>query len=165
MENRRSFIKKSGLFLVSSALSLAAFGSALRKKKSPFENTMVTLYVDTANFNKSDINKYCNFGQTDGSSNEDYTIEVNVGDTITWQGVSTSNQADVVLIHSVRHHHGKKIFDQDEITGDGKNPKISRKALYSTQGAETNKYVLRFVIIKNGKKSEVFQIDPKIEVH
>lgn len=142
------------------------FASPFRKKiKAPFENTTVTLYVDTANFDKSNISKFCNFGQTDGTSNEDYTIVVNVGDTITWQGVSTSNQEDVVMIHSVRHNRGKKIFDQDEIVGDGKNPRLSKKALYSTRGQESHKYTLRFIIVRNGKRSEVFQIDPKIEVH
>ena len=167
MESRRSFVKKSGLFLALSSLSLAAFPSSLRRKKSPFENKVVTLYVDTSHITKPDINEYCNFGQTDGSSNEDYTIFVNVGDTITWQGVSSNPQStDIVHIHSISHNHGKKIFDQDNLGGDGRNPqRVSRKVLYSTAGEESHKYTLRFTVISNGKRSEIFQIDPVIQVH
>lgn len=101
-------------------------------------------------------------------ANEDYVVEVNAGDTITWQGVSTNAPStDMIHIVSVKHQKGKKIFDQDELLGDGKGPqKISRKALYPTQDGQHFKYVLSFTVSSNRvKKNGVFKIDPVIQVH
>lgn len=62
MENRRSFIKKSGLFLALSALPVSAFSKLIGLSKKP-ESVVVRLYVDTARIDNRNVNASCNFGQ------------------------------------------------------------------------------------------------------
>lgn len=168
MEKRRSFIKKTGLLLAAGALPLSAFSKLLGFKKSPPASKVVTLYVDTARIVKPNVNPFCNFGQDPSISNEEFTIAANIGDTITWQGVSANAPStDIVNIVSINHEGGKNVFDKNIIKGDGKTPeKVTATALYKTDGGEKYKYKISFTVYNgSNQRNGMFHIDPKIEIH
>ncbi len=167
MENRRSFIKKSGLFLAISSLPLSAF-SKLFGRKSAVANTVVTLYVNTAEIDKQDVNASCDFGQDSSISNEEFTIDVNVGDTVTWQGVSSNAPStDVVNIVSINHEGGKNVFDKNILKSNGQSPeRVSATVKSRTDDGREYKYKISFTVTNNGsKRNGMFHIDPKIFVH
>ena len=167
MENRRTFIKKSGLFLAVSSLPVSAFSKLLDGNKKP-ANIVVTLYVDTARLDKQNVNASCNFGQNPNISNEEFTIVVNVGDTVTWQGVSSNAPStDVVNIVSINHEGGKNVFDENILkSSGGAQERVTATVRSKTDGGEKYKYKLSFTVLNNGaKRNGMYHIDPKIEVH
>ncbi|MFZ1807068.1 MAG: hypothetical protein WAU36_07605 [Cyclobacteriaceae bacterium] len=164
MENRRSFIKKSGLFLTLSAFPFLKLFGLSRKP----EEVVVTLYVDTARINKQDVNASCNFGQDPSIANEEFTIDVNLGDTVTWEGVSSNAPSnDVVNIVSINHEGGKNVFDKNILKGNGQIPEsVTGTVKSKTGGGEKYKYKISFTVTNNGsKRNGMFHIDPKIQVH
>ncbi len=129
----------------------------------------ITLNVDTGNIVKPDVNKYCDFGQEDGITNEDYTITVNIGDTIIWQGVSMNDpETDIVNITSINHHGGTNIFGVNILEGNEETPElVVGEVLKSTvdEGKKTYKYTIKFTVLNDSvKRNGTFQIDPKIIV-
>lgn len=169
MEKRRSFIKKSGLLLAAGALPLSAFSNLLGIKKTPPESVVITLYVDTARIDKQDVNASCNFGQEQVISNEEFTTVVNLGDTVTWQGVSANApETDIVNIVSINHEGGKNVFDQNILKSSMSEGReiVTAIAKLRTDGGEKYKYKISFTVMNNGaKRNGMFHIDPKIEVH
>lgn len=164
MKNRRSFIKKSAVVLAAGSVLSPIVSIARRKNRT--DNSVVTLYVDTARVAKPDVNPYCNFGQAPEIANEDFTIEVKVGDTVTWEGVSANAPStDVVNIVSINHEGGKNVFGKNILKGDGQSPeKVTGKVLYKTAGSDY-KYKISFTVLNNGvKRNGTFHIDPKIRV-
>ncbi len=159
-------MKTKHLFLTLTTILLFSFSNNLYAQ---LEHT-ITLNVDTGEITKHEVNQYCNFGQEEGISNEDYTITVNIGDTIIWQGVSTdAPETDTVNITSINHHGGKNIFGVNVLNGNGEEPElVVGKVLYSTvgEGEKTYKYTIKFKVLNNGRKRNgTFQIDPKIKVN
>lgn len=131
---------------------------------------IITLNVDTGRIVKHDVNMYCNFGQENDVSNEDYTITVNIGDTIVWQGVSIdAPEIDIVNITSINHHGGTNIFGVNTLHGNEETPElVVGEVLKSTVGENKKiyKYIIKFTVFNNGKKRNgTFQIDPKISVN
>lgn len=169
MEKRRSFIKKSGLLLAASALPLGAFAKLLGLKKSPPATKVVTLYVNTAQIDSRNINASCNFGQGSGISNEEYTIVVNVGDTVTWRGVSSNApNTDVVNIVSINHEGGNNVFDSNILKSSivGGHEEVSAVVKSKADGGNKYKYKISFTVFNGeNKRNGTFHIDPKIEVH
>lgn len=167
MENRRSFIKKSGLFLALSAAPFGVLAKLLGIKKNPAGQT-ITLYVDTANVSNPNVNASCNFGQAQGISNEEFTVVVNLGDSVTWQGVSANAPGtDIVNIVSINHEGGKNVFDTNILKGDGKSPeRVTGVVKTRTDGGEKYKYKISFTVLNNGtRRNGTFSIDPKLDVH
>jgi hypothetical protein len=168
MENRRSFIKKSGLFLALSSLSLIAFPFPSRRKKTSPENTIyVTLNVDTGQITNQNLAQTCYFtDQPDDTALEDFTVQANVGDTIIWQGISTNAPStDIVHIQTIHHHHGRNAFDQEDHFGDDRIHKISKRVQFSANGDQSYKYTLTFTVFNNGNKRGTYRIDPIITSH
>ncbi len=168
MENRSSLLKKSGLILTISALLLCSFTSSTQPEPVAAENIVVTLNVDTGEIDKENASASCNFGQAEGISNEEFTIVVNVGDVITWVGVSSSSpETDVVDITKIKHVKGKNIFGKDlDTTDKGNHQKVSAKVLASTAVEGLYKYDISFAVTNNGvKRNGMFHIDPKIQAH
>ena len=131
---------------------------------------IITLNVDTGRIVKPDLNMYCNFGQEEEISNEDFTITVNVGDTIIWQGVSlNAPETDIVNITSINHHGGTNIFGVNILHGNEESPElVVAEVLNSTVGEDkkTYKYTIKFTVLNNGvKRNGTFQIDPKIKAN
>lgn len=161
MESRRSFLKKSGLLVAAGSLPLAALAQ-------DGQNIVITLNVDTSTIDKKDVNASCNFGQEEGIANEDFTVAANIGDTITWQGISVNApDTDVVNIVSINHEGGKNVFGQNILSSNRTEPRrVSGKVLYSTPEGQDFKYKISFTVSNNGKqRNGTFHIDPKIQVH
>jgi hypothetical protein len=140
------------------------------QKSHAQENHIITLYVNTDEILKPNVNPYCDFGQTDGSSNENYTITANIGYTIIWRGKSTSSSEDRVNITSINHRGGKNVFDRNVINGNGADPEeVMGTILYTTIDKKGKKdlykYTIKFTVYNNGvKRNGMFQIDPKLRV-
>jgi len=117
----------------------------------------VTLYVNTSAINNQNISTTCNFGQEEGVSNEEYSIEVNVGDTIIWEGVSTSSDTDVIAIRKIKYERGTNVFDGDEIEGTST---VVGTVLRPT-GEQDYKYKISFKVNDTGA---TYYIDPKVKV-
>ena len=166
MENRRSFLKKSGLLLAASSLPITALSIERKSEKKNLSNVSVILNVDTTRISKPDVNPYCNFGQPSTIMNEDFTIEVNVGDTISWEGISSSSSFDAVNIISINHEGGQNIFDRNLLAGDNGNPeKVVGTVLNPTPEGKEYKYTIAFTVYNNGvKRNGTYRIDPIIKV-
>lgn len=169
MQNRRSFIKKSGLLLAAGTLPLSAF-TIVRERQDQAQNIVVTLYVDTSLITNKNTASTCNFGQPEGVSNEEFTIDANVGDTVTWQGLSSNApETDHVNIKSINHEGGKNVFAQNVLIGDRGTPeKVVGKVVNKTGDEKKDqfKYKISFTVMNNGKnRNGTFHIDPVIRAH
>ena len=161
METRRSFLKKSSLLVAAGSLPLSALAQQ-------GQNIVITLNVDTGSIDKSDVNASCNFGQDDSIPNEEFTVAANVGDTITWQGVSTNApESDIVNIVSINYEGGKNVFGQNILSGDRNTPRrVSGKVQFATPEGQDYKYKISFTVTNKGQqRNGTFHIDPKIQVH
>ncbi len=156
-----TLITKSG-----TALALFLLFSIQATQAQEPQTVVITLNVSTGQIDKQNLPTTCNFGQPQNISNEDFTVEVNVGDVITWQGVSsTAPSTDIVEITKIKYVKGKNIFDKEDLV-PGQNKKISGKALTKTTAEDIYKYDISFTVTSNGKKRNgTFHIDPKIIVH
>lgn len=136
---------------------------------------VITLYVNTAEINNGNIDKYANFGQSDTISNMDYTTHVRKGDIVIWKGVSVNDPLDIVNISSINHHGGPKLFNKNVLNGNGGDDQGANEVVIGvvTKGPETNdgtsrdkeKYVLHFKVKRNGKPPvQSHKIDPYIKV-
>lgn len=164
MKTRRNFLKKSALMLAAGTLPVSAFSIS---RKPEAQEVVVTLFVDTGSIQKPNESNYCNFGQADGVSNEEFTIVANVGDTITWRGVSSSAPStDVVSVVAINYEGGKNVFGSNVLKDTPQNPgTVSGQVRYRT-GDQFCKYKIMFTVTNSGtKRGGTYQIDPKIEVH
>ena len=131
-------------------------------------NQIITLNVDTAKIKSSNVDGCCNFGQSAGVSNKDFTIQAKVGDTITWKGHSTSSPTDIVNITAIKHEGGENIFAKNELPGVGSvNEQVIGSVIKKTPEGKDYKYQISFTVFNNGVKrpGSPFHIDPKIQVH
>lgn len=157
-----NYLVRPVFLLACSAFLMVAFSPSPKKP----DVTVVTLYVNTAEIKKPNESAYCNFGQTGNVSNEEYTIAVNIGQTITWRGVSSNApDTDVVQITAINYMGGKNVFGSNVLNAAKGEGTVSGQVLYPTNG-DNYKYKISFTVTTNGnKKGGTFSIDPKIEVH
>lgn len=129
------------------------------------EKHIITLYVNTAEIKKPNMNNYCHFGESQEDQSvsvEDYTVFVENNDFIEWNGVSTSSELDSVSIVSINYHGGKNILGKNVIKG--RNGVVNAQVKRAEAGDE-EKYVIYFWVYNNGtKRNGKFQIDPKLRV-
>lgn len=127
----------------------------------------IVLYVDTGNIQNPNVNDFCNFGQPADISNEDFTTDANVGDTIVWRGISSTNPGDQVLIESINHEGdrgGRDIFGQNVLPGE--NGMVQGVVRNSTAGGPPYKYKITFRVLNNDEPRQgVYNIDPKIRIN
>lgn len=120
----------------------------------------ITLNVDTENITNSNIAETCNFGQDEEITNENYSIEVNIGDIVEWVGVSTSSSEDVVEIISINYEGGARVFDRNILRD---NNGVVTGVVSSGRPGDYQKYNVKFRVYRNGNRlSGVFKIDPKL---
>ena len=107
---------------------------------------VITLEVNTADIENPNVNDFCNFlGQDPEVSNEDYTIEANIGDVIIWRGVSTSSPDDRVEIRAINHQGnrgGRDIFGSNRL--GGQNGEVRGTILNRTEDGTDYKYKIQF---------------------
>ncbi len=126
------------------------------------QTRVVTLSVNTADIDNTSIATNSSFGQTDDTSNEDYTILVKLGDTIVWQGLSSSNPTDhIVNIKSINHVGGARLFDRNVLNGDGGTPERVIGIISEGRSGDEKKYNIFFRL---SNKQGAFKIDPKIKI-
>jgi hypothetical protein len=109
---------------------------------------------------KKDIDKYANFGQEVGISNEDFTVLVNLNDDIEWIGISSSAPGiDSVFIKKIKGVG--KLMDKDQLEGN----KVVKGNVSKGKSGEKEKYKLWFSIKRQGEdESKSYQIDPVIRI-
>ena len=122
----------------------------------------ITLNVDTGQITRATTNRYSNFGQPASISNENFTIEVSVGDYVEWVGVSSTSEEDSVEILSINHEGGATLFGKNVI--NGANGIVIGKVTEG-RGGDYEKYTIKFKVFVNGEaKAGIFIIDPKITI-
>jgi hypothetical protein len=122
----------------------------------------ITLHVDTGTLNNNQTaaaSSYFTVGPEtevlDNSSAENFTILVDVGDNIVWNGTSTSGSV-AVKIKKIKYKKGARIFSSDEIDGEAN---VEAGVI---RGSTANGYVytLQFQV---GESNRVYTIDPIIK--
>ncbi len=124
-----------------------------------YSQTVVTLNVDTSEIDKhEDLNMTCYFtGQPEGVSLEDFTIEVVVGEEITWVGQSTVDETPVE-IKKIKYEKGVKLLDGDEIDS-GEDEKFVKAKVNNGNPGDAEKYTIHFKV-----SNKQFKIDPQIRI-
>ena len=152
--------KKISILLLTLCLSFSLSTMAQQP-----ETHIITLYVNTADIEKPNIDQYANFGQEAGISNRDFTIHVRKGDIVIWKGISTSSEADMVNISAINHEGGVNVFGQNVLRGNGETPELVVGTVINGNPGDEDKYKISFKVYINGtKKHGTFHIDPKIIV-
>jgi hypothetical protein len=130
------------------------------------ETHVVTLYVDTSQIDNQNVDRVSNFGQPENISNQDFTIDVSLGDVVMWQGVSSNApETDVVLISAINHEGGVNVFDQNVLKDTSRKPGVVEGTVKKGQSGQEQKYKVSFKVLNNGaKRNGTFHIDPKIRV-
>lgn len=157
-------MKKTKLILAT--LSFIFFAQTAIKAQS---TQRITLQVNTSSISARTVNSAASFGQdTEEVSNEDFTVNVSIGDEVIWDGISTSSNKDEVLIISINHEGGARLFAKNVLRGEGgvvSDVVASSDGDKRIQAGDTEKYTIRFRVVRNGETLPgVFQIDPKLVV-
>lgn len=128
----------------------------------------ITLYVNTSSIVNPDVDAYCNFGQAANITNEDYSVLLNVGQTVEWVGVSTTSVLDAVQITMIQDDSTVNIFG-----ANNKNPPGNAGNGFKPSGTVQNgtkgdheTYTILFSVLNNGvRRNGQFRIDPKLAVN
>ena len=131
------------------------------------ETHTITLFVNTAEVTSQNTALQCNFGQAEGVTNEEFTIQVKKGDIIVWKGVSTNApETDIVSITAINHEGGVNIFDKNVLRGNNQSPEVVIGTIVQGAPGDEEKYKISFKVFNNGiQRNGTFHIDPKIQIH
>ncbi len=126
----------------------------------------IILYVDTGAIDTGNIDQVSNFGQAEGIPNRDFTTVVRNGDIVLWKGVSSSApDTDKVLIESINHEGGARVFGRNTLRDTDQNPGVVVGTVAEGRPGDEEKYKVSFRVENNGDtRPGVFNIDPKIQV-
>lgn len=127
-------------------------------------NKMVILEVDTDNINAGNINEMATFGQPSEISNENFNLDVQLGDVIIWQGRTMPGAGGLVRITLLKHEEGVKLLGAGRISEqDGTGVIVGR--VQAGQAGDQEKYTLKFEVRQRGSQEWVeYQIDPKLSI-
>jgi len=126
----------------------------------------ITLNVNTNQINVHNVDSESNFGQVSSITNENYTTNANAGDTVTWQGLSSVSELDVVNITAINYEGGHNVFNQNNLPGNGLSPEKVIGVVQNGMAGKTEVYTLFFTVYNNGtKRGGSFRIDPKLAVN
>ena len=161
--------KPNQLFIFLGILLFSCIGTALAQ-----QTHYVTLHVNTAEITSQNESSVCYFTAQSPDAEqirtdedlENFTIHVNAGDLIIWNGVSSNSpDTDYVNITSINYQGGENVFDQNVLNGNGETPEIVVGMVNDGTNGYTEKYVIYFTVYVNGeKRGGKFHIDPKIAV-
>ena len=143
--------------------TIALFAFSISSYSQDPETHYIVLNVDTSIINSQNADDVSNFGQEQGISNRDYTIEARIGDIIVWQGLSSVSDSDDVSIVSINYEGGTNIFNQNRLRGNDAYPERVIGTIVNGNVGESIKYKISFIVYNNGvKRQGTFHIDPKI---
>lgn len=127
-------------------------------------NRIIKLEVDTENITIDNIEETATFGQPSETKNKDFTLDVNIGDVIIWQGSSTPSSGGLVKIRLFKHEDGIELLGERRIRDTDDTGVVVGKVVQGDPG-DVEKYTLRFEIRKRGSQTwESFEIDPKLQI-
>ncbi|NNE29212.1 MAG: hypothetical protein HKN16_06225 [Saprospiraceae bacterium] len=127
----------------------------------------ITLNVNTGEIVAGNLSTTCDFGQDAGVTNEDFEIEVNRGDFVIWQGISSSAfGTDDVEISIVEHTSGPNLFGMSNFKDSNQSPGVVMGRINAGGPGDIQKYTIKFKVFNNGeRRGGTFVIDPKIKVN
>jgi hypothetical protein len=130
-------------------------------------DVIITLNVDTSEISVHNIDSCSNFGQEPGISNENFSTAANVGDTVIWQGISSSApETDIVNIIKINHYSGNNVFNQPKLIGNGLRPEKVSGIVQKDTGGGTEEYTIFFNVFNGvNKRPGIFSIDPKLAIN
>ncbi len=142
--------------LLSYCLLGLLFCSSVKEGFSQTTHTII-LNVNTAEIKKSNVEETCDFGQPDNVSNEDFSIEVRLGDEVKWEiNAVDENPRELELIN-MKYERGRNLFRKEKINRQGD---VIRGTVVAGAVGQSEKYSIKFKV--KGKGS--FVIDPKIVI-
>jgi len=138
-------------------------------KKDPIKSHHVILYVDTENIVPGDEENHCWLGWplNNENKNKDWYTYVDLGEYITWIGLSISSPDDIVNITSISHETGSNVFGRAILNGNGKSPeKVIGTVLNDTKD-KPEQYMISFTVSNGnngGLRNGSYRVDPEIRV-
>lgn len=151
----------------SKCIALATVLSLFLLSSHPRADTHeIILQVDTQNIGPTNTDDVCTFGQDASISNAEFTINVRKGDVIIWKGVSSSApDTDEVLITSINHEGGARVFGRNVLRDSRQNPGVVLGVISDGKDGDEEKYKVSFKVLNSGeKRGGTFHIDPKIRI-
>ena len=152
-------MKKFTLFVVSTlSLLLVSISSIAQTSHT------VVLRVNTADISKPNLEPFCSFdGQDPNVLDVDFTTLVSNGDTIRWQGISSSSDSDQVNIVSINYRGGQNVLGQNVIRGENG---VVTAVVQNAEVGQEEKYAISFTVFNNGEqRNGTYTIDPKLKIH
>jgi hypothetical protein len=153
---------KTILLLTVFVIALWLFTSS----SAPPETHVITLNVDTGKIDNRNVDNVSDFGQPENVPNQEFTIDVNVGDIVLWKGVSSNApDTDLVMIEAINHEGGVNVFDRNVLKDTPQNPGVVVGTIKKGKSGDVEKYKISFKIFNAGvQRNGTFHIDPKIIV-
>lgn len=127
------------------------------------EKVNTILYVNTQTIDDKNVDASCTFKQPRGISNEDYTVFVNVDDTILWEGISLDSDNDIVAVTQILYTGDFNIFGKQNMKGNGEG--IVSAIVENDTKDEMEIYTICFDVYNSGKLRGSYTIDPKLQVN
>lgn len=123
----------------------------------------IVLTCDTTDITKENVNKVCSFGQESGITNEEFTLDADIGDIIVWKGVAkNSNLPSSIELSQVNHEGGENVFGRNTLKDD---EGIITGEIVQGEPGDEEKYNLKFKVYVDGRKvNGTFMIDPRIKI-
>ncbi len=123
----------------------------------------ITLYVNTESIDEKNIDEKSTFKQAKDVSNEDYTVNLAVGETVIWEGVSLDSTNDIVTITNIDCTGGYNIFGSKGIKGNPKGQFVG--VVENDTNGEGETYSIFFEVFNGDKSRGIYSIDPKLQVN
>ena len=127
----------------------------------------ILLNVNTSEVLNTNLATTINFGQAAGISNEEFTIQVNRGDIIVWQAVSSNApDTDEVRVTTIQHESGPNFFGSATLSDNLQTPGVVLGSISNGRPGEIQKYTLHFRVWNSGNpRGGTFVVDPKIQIN
>lgn len=127
----------------------------------------ILLNVNTSEVQDTNLATTINFGQPAGISNEEFTIQVNRGDVIVWQAVSSNAPTtDEVRVTTIQHESGSNFFGASTLSDNLQTPGVVLGSISTGAPGEIQKYTLHFRVWNSGNpRGGTFIVDPKIQIN
>lgn len=131
-------------------------------------NVTIGLHVDTNTVTPKNLETHCYFTvdgirvTPPGGKLTDTSLNLTQLDYVTWKGISTDNDNNVVNINSIVFVSGTNVFGTTPITGEGSPAMVEAQAVL----VGDEQYTINFDIgrVDSSMESLILRVDPKIHV-